>query len=153
MYTNSFQLPPLPCCCCLNIKCLGAVCRYGQSALVHLQRKEHTWFTFHMYRPAFSMATNRKQPVTRLLDIIAPPNVILHQPHSQVPLHWNCEGEECIVSCLDHPRTCKREGLVFWATFLVTAPRSESSNQIVEHVILCDDVHVHCRQASIRSTV
>ena len=87
MYTNPFQLPsylsliprprlPLPCCCCLNIKCLGAVCRYGQSALVHLQRKQHTWLIFHMYRPTFSMATNRKQHVTRLLDVIAPLNVI-----------------------------------------------------------------------------
>ena len=109
---KSFITGPLPCCCCLNIKCRGAVCRYGQSALVHLQHKQHTWFIFHMHRPTFSMASNRKQPVTRLLDIVGPPNVIPYQPDSQASLHWNCEGEKYIVSCPDPPLTCKRS-LVF----------------------------------------
>ena len=49
-----------------------------------------------------------------------------------------------LVLCADPPRTCEREGGVFSATFLVTwggvAPCSESSNQIAEHVIICDDI-------------
>ena len=35
---------------------------------------------------------------------------------------------------------CEKEGLVFWVTFLVTAPRSENSNQIAERIIICNDV-------------
>ena len=46
-----------------------------------------------------------------------------------------------IVSCPAPLRTCEEEGLVFWTTFLVTlyrvAPRSESSNQILERIIIC----------------
>ena len=37
---------------------------------------------------------------------------------------------------------CDKEGLVFWSTFLVTAPRSESSNQIAECVIICDNIYL-----------
>ena len=48
-----------------------------------------------------------------------------------------------LVLCADPPRTCEREGGVFSATFLVTwggvAPCSESSNQIAEHIIICED--------------
>ena len=46
-----------------------------------------------------------------------------------------------LVSCPPSSHTCEKEGLVFWATFLVTwgrvAPRSESLNQIAEHMIIC----------------
>ena len=56
-----------------------------------------------------------------------------------------------LVSCPAPPCTCEKEGLVFWATFLVTAPQSESSNQIAERIIICNDVH--CRQSSMRSSM
>ena len=55
-------------------------------------------------------------------------------------------GWDILVSCPDPPRTCEKEGLVFWATFLVkwggVAPRSESSNQTAERVIIGDDVAI-----------
>ena len=51
-----------------------------------------------------------------------------------------------VISCPDPPHTCKKEGLVFWATFLVkwggVALQCESSNQIAECVIICDDVAI-----------
>ena len=46
-----------------------------------------------------------------------------------------------VVSCPAPPHTWEKEGLVFWATFLVTwggvAPWSERSNQIAECIIIC----------------
>ena len=46
------------------------------------------------------------------------------------------------ISLMPRPsRTCEKEGLVFWATFLITwcrvAPQSEGSNQILERIIVC----------------
>ena len=53
-------------------------------------------------------------------------------------------GSPCmynLISCPAPPRTCEKEGLVFWTTFLVTwggvAPRSEGLNQILERIIIC----------------
>ena len=61
----------------------------------------------------------------------------------------------CLVSCPDPPCTCKKEGLVFWATFPVkwgrVAPQAESSNQIAECVIICDDVGNLARDLALQT--
>ena len=60
-----------------------------------------------------------------------------------------------LVSCPDPSRTCEKEGLVFWATFLVkwggVAPRGESSNQIAERVIICDDIGNRARDLALQT--
>ena len=60
-----------------------------------------------------------------------------------------------LVSCPDPPRMCEKEGLVFWASFLVkqggVAPRSESSNQIAERVIKCNDVGNQARDLALQT--
>ena len=63
--------------------------------------------------------------------------------HSKVNKFFLWQPTSVLVSCPASPRMCEKEGLVFWTTFLVTAPQSESSNQIAEHVIICDDVIKH----------
>ena len=59
---------------------------------------------------------------------------------------WTCtkcqsSGPPELVSCPDPLRTCKKEGLVFWAILLVTWGRvaswSKSLNQILKHIIIC----------------
>ena len=60
------------------------------------------------------------------------------------------ENLTVLVLCPDPPCTCEKEGLVFWAIFLVkwggVAPRSERSNQIAERII------IGRRQSSTRSS-
>ena len=60
-----------------------------------------------------------------------------------------------LVSCPDPPRTCEKEGLEFWASFLVkwggVAPQSESSNQIAERVIICNDVGNRARDLALQT--
>ena len=59
------------------------------------------------------------------------------------------------VLCPDPPRMCEKEGLVFWVTFLVkwdgVGPWAESSNQIAEHVIICDDVGNRARDLALQT--
>ena len=57
-----------------------------------------------------------------------------------------------IVSCPEPPRTCKK---VFWALSCQmgrgSSPRSESSNQIAERLIICDDVGNRARDLALQT--
>ena len=83
---------------------------------------------------------SRHNIYTEAQNVHLGPSVTL-QPLSWMHTHTHTHTHLCLwPSLVPRPSyTCKKKVLVFWPTFLVTAPRSESSNQIAECVIICKD--------------